>query len=367
MTRFNLSALILPVTIGLVLSSCAQVKTTGSDTGMDFAENDDDSDGGFDWGDESDDDGDDDRDDPGDSNMAPSVVITAPADGDVFKSGDEITFLATVSDDQDDVSMLQIEWNSDVVGMLNDDPSDGTSEIVFVAEDLETGRHIISLEATDTEGATSSSTVMITVEEDDDDNTDDDDSSDDDTTHDPDDSDGDGFTIEEGDCDDDNWWAYPGAEEYCDGIDNDCDGWSDEDFWDDYESNDVLGLAIDLGELDYDGFTGELYSIELVDLTLHADNDEDWFRFDADDDLYDDIDLTVTYQGAEDAMVTMELYQLDWDSTIPWDEITGSGELILTETGSGWDSGEDNWAIRIIPHDESGADCSSPYSLQIQV
>ena len=42
------------------------------------------------------------------------------------------------------------------------------------------------------------------------------------------DADGDGFYAEQDDCDDDEAAAYPGAEEVCDGIDNDCDGDADE-------------------------------------------------------------------------------------------------------------------------------------------
>ncbi|MDP7112327.1 MAG: MopE-related protein [Myxococcota bacterium] len=38
-----------------------------------------------------------------------------------------------------------------------------------------------------------------------------------------DDLDGDGFTVEEGDCDDGDAESYPGASEICDGVDNDCD------------------------------------------------------------------------------------------------------------------------------------------------
>jgi hypothetical protein len=365
MSCFRISTLALSVTAGLVLSACAaNVKPAADDTGLDMDDVDaaDDDGSGFDWP------GDDDDDDPRDngaSNMAPSVVITAPADGDVFQSGDGITFLATVSDDNDNVSELMMEWHSDVIGMLNDDPS-GSTEVMFTTEDLLVGRHVISLEATDSDGAMSSSTVMITIEgeNDDDDPIDDDD--DDDSTDDPDDSDGDGWTTDEGDCDDDNWWTYPGAEEYCDGVDNNCDGNTDEPFWDDYEYNNVLGAAIDLGELDHDGLTTELYSVELTDLTLHEEGDEDWFRFDADDDLYDDIDITVIYEGDSEANVTMQLFKLDWDSTIPWLEISGAGELILEEFGSTWDSGEDRWAIRIFPTDASGADCSAPYTLHIE-
>lgn len=43
-----------------------------------------------------------------------------------------------------------------------------------------------------------------------------------------DDNDGDLWTEAQGDCDDSNWWVAPGAREYCDYQDNDCDGIQDE-------------------------------------------------------------------------------------------------------------------------------------------
>ncbi len=43
------------------------------------------------------------------------------------------------------------------------------------------------------------------------------------------DLDQDGYTVDEGDCDDENPAVYPGAEEICDGLDNDCDAAVDEE------------------------------------------------------------------------------------------------------------------------------------------
>jgi hypothetical protein len=61
--------------------------------------------------------------------------------------------------------------------------------------------------------------------------TDDDDttSDDDDTTTSPEDADGDGVTVADGDCDDEDPAVYPGAPESCNASDDDCDGAIDED------------------------------------------------------------------------------------------------------------------------------------------
>ena len=304
--RCNNLHILLALTGSLALAACGDKAGDTGDTGLNFAG--DESTGGYGY-----DDDDDSRDDT-QHNLGPTIVISSPSDGEVFEEGEQITFYATISDDADPISMLQLEWLSDVDGSLDDEPADD-NEIRFTIDDLSPGRHVISLEAVDTEGEISSSTVMITVEiggENDDDD-------DDDVTEN--DRDGDGFTTEDGDCDDNDWYTYPGADEYCDGADNDCDGFADEDFWGDEESNNVLGTATDLGEIDIDGVATDATSVEILDLSLHNADDEDWFRFDADDDYYDDIALSVTYTGSEDVAVTVQLYKLDWDTTIPWAEV----------------------------------------------
>jgi hypothetical protein len=87
-----------------------------------------------------------------------------------------------------------------------------------------------------------------------------------DPTH---DGDGDGVTELDGDCDDAEPLAYPGADEVCDGIDNDCDGDADED--------DALDAVIWYSDGDRDGFGTDAFTVKACAAPSEAytDNDDD--------------------------------------------------------------------------------------------
>jgi len=82
----------------------------------------------------------------------PTLVVTAPSDGDVFNDGDRVTFSATVSDGEDAAQDLALAWTSHLDGEFNTDGPDATGAVSFTTADLSVGSHTITARATDTDG-----------------------------------------------------------------------------------------------------------------------------------------------------------------------------------------------------------------------
>lgn len=97
--------------------------------------------------------------DPGpDPNESPSVSITSPDDGASFEAGADVTFQGNASDPEDgSLSGTSLTWSSDLDGEL------GTGTSITV-NDLAEGTHQVTLEATDSEGATASASVSVAIE-----------------------------------------------------------------------------------------------------------------------------------------------------------------------------------------------------------
>ncbi len=157
----------------------------------------------------------------------PSVSLTLPTAGSEVDAGQAVEFAATASDNEDDATALTVVWASDVDGVLDtaapsSDGSLGFFKVLTVAD------HRVTVTVTDSDGFTASALTTVEVV--------------------PceyfydDDLDGfgdplnrvetctrpTGYVDDGTDCDDDNPGIYPGADEYCNGEDDDCDGNIDE-------------------------------------------------------------------------------------------------------------------------------------------
>jgi len=90
-------------------------------------------------------------------NSVPVAAITSPITGNVYPESSDISFTGTGEDDEDStLDGTSLAWSSDIDG-----PFDTTGEAVSFA--LSAGSHTITLEATDSVGATGSDTITVTV------------------------------------------------------------------------------------------------------------------------------------------------------------------------------------------------------------
>ncbi len=278
----------------------------------------------------------------------PGVIIEEPGEGDWFWNTDTIRFEGRVTDDVDHPQDLSLRWVSSIDGVLSAAPANPTGSTIIDAT-LSAGFHTIGLTAVDSDG--NEATYSMTLE-----------------VRDPLDHDGDldGYTENEGDCNDADPYTHPAAAEVCDARDNDCDGDVNEDDWDDLEFNDTLETATDLGDID-DAWifgSGETAS---AGITLHSAYDEDWLVFYAGDDWgIDNVNIDVSvgpFPFTGDFVV--ELYQLDDSSTVPVDIDSGTGRLSVQFEGDVWDGSEDNFAIRVYADSWPSGSCGERFEIEI--
>ncbi len=274
----------------------------------------------------------------------PHVTIDTPADGTEIPVGTETSFRGTVADDDTDPEALLLSWASDVDGELSTNPADSAGA-TSTAPVLSLGIHTVTLTATDVDGKTGSDSIVVTV-------------------YDPSDrdDDGDGWTENEGDCDDADGSINPGATDVCDSLDNDCDGQVNDDDMDTYEVNDV-SPGYDCGDVDV-SFLWTGATLSLSALTISSPVDEDWFEWNAVDEYWDNVSISATATGfPSSGTYVLELWSLDTGSVV--DTASGSASLTVSYAGDIFDDGEDHFAVRVYATTWPAGSCSTLYTLSI--
>jgi hypothetical protein len=95
-------------------------------------------------------------------NQAPGVAITQPFPDDTFIEGDVVTFVGTVNDDRG-LDGIEIEWFSNVDGLLDVSAPSNTGLMTFSRSNLSVGIHTVILTAFDAEGLAGTDSVEFTV------------------------------------------------------------------------------------------------------------------------------------------------------------------------------------------------------------
>ena len=93
----------------------------------------------------------------------PMATIDEPLDGTIYAVGETVTFRGTVTDSEDQPNQIDVEWNSDVEGVLQSGNVNSQGLSQFTRSNLSAGVHSITLSATDTTGLVSDDLIPIRV------------------------------------------------------------------------------------------------------------------------------------------------------------------------------------------------------------
>ncbi len=170
------------------------------------------------------------------------------------------------------------------------------------------------------------------------------------------DDDEDGFTENQGDCDDASAEVFPGAEDVCDGISNDCDEEIDEDAIDDFEPNDTVHWS--LGVIESDPISLEGF--------LHSEDDIDRFDFIINDGLVDlVVGINVRLSGFNnDIVYRMTIVESESGAKV-FDEFKEEGDEELVYEHNDTVFGNESGTYQIRIKTLAGFGCDSPYTLAI--
>ena len=93
----------------------------------------------------------------------PVVTFDSPETGTEYNVGEEITFVATVSDDNQTPDTLQIVWNSDKDLILDETPASIDGVVTLTISSLSAATHIITITAIDDEQASAQDWIQIEI------------------------------------------------------------------------------------------------------------------------------------------------------------------------------------------------------------
>ena len=102
----------------------------------------------------------------------PEVTIDSPSDATNYTDGDTLNFIVLVSDDDSDVTAMEmvaedtISNNAELIDVDVPSPnSSGRSEFTIEYDDLGQGAHTVRISATDPDGCSADDSVVVCLDE----------------------------------------------------------------------------------------------------------------------------------------------------------------------------------------------------------
>ena len=200
---------------------------------------------------------------------APTISVVHPATGETARNDQPFLFVAQVADAQDAPETLTVAVVSDEAGPLCEGIPDEVGTVSCEAT-LAAFTHHLTFTVTDPGGLTGTAGAGLLVQD-----------------HEAIDDDLDGWSESQGDCDDLDPNAHPGAIETYDGVDEDCDGAVDNDTsgydddgdgWTelDGDCDDADGTSYPGGTEVVDGADNDCDGVEENDTTVYDDDGDGW-------------------------------------------------------------------------------------------
>lgn len=93
----------------------------------------------------------------------PQLTVSSPTSGAILSANSSILFAATVSDQEDIPSNLDVSWASDIDGIFSTQGANSNGNISFSTSSLSVGEHNITVTATDGAGLTDSTSFPIRI------------------------------------------------------------------------------------------------------------------------------------------------------------------------------------------------------------
>lgn len=205
---------------------------------------------------------------------APEVTIIRPIAGeDVGEEGEPFEFVAQATDANDASTDLALTFSSSLDGVFCTPAADETG-LARCEHVLSPGTHTLTVTAVDSDEDEASATVTFPV-----------------LGAEDVDNDGDGYTENEGDCNDEDGSVNPGAEEVYNDRDDDCDGTTDEGTQNyDDDGDGQTEVEGDCNDADASVYTGAPEVCDELDNDCDTLVDEGTVCFDDDGDGWTEVD-----------------------------------------------------------------------------